>query len=75
MTAPNHKHCVFCGESSESGNAICFSPLNPLPLDTVGNKPHGFPMDYKERARLAAQRAKEAPTSEIEFFSTGDSSI
>ena len=74
MTTSNHKHCVFCGESSDSGSTICLSPLNPLPPDTVGNKYHGFPTDYKEKARIAAQKAKEG-AGEIEFFSVRDSSI
>lgn len=74
MTTVDHKHCVFCGESSDSGSTVCFSPLNPLPPDTVGNKHHGFPIDYKEKARIAAQRAKES-VEEIEFFSARDSSI
>ena len=64
----SHKHCVFCGESSDSGENICYSHLNPLPVDTVGNKPHGFPMSCKERAGIAAERARTASPNEIEFF-------
>ena len=66
-----HKHCVFCGKSSDDvSDSICSSPLNCSPTDTVGNKYHCYPVDIKERANLAAQRARRAEPSEIKFFST-----
>jgi hypothetical protein len=52
----SHKHCVFCGESSDSDSPVCLSPLNPIPADTVGNRPHGYPADYKEMAKAAVER-------------------
>jgi hypothetical protein len=44
----NHKHCVFCGTSSEAGGlvgAICVASDNPITPDTVGNRPHAFLAD------------------------------
>lgn len=69
-----HKHCVFCGEASSNNPAVstnCTSKLNPLPTDTVGNKPHGFPVSNRERAKAAAERASKC-AHEVEFFSCDD---
>jgi hypothetical protein len=70
MTTLTHKHCVFCGKSSDyTGDmGICRSPLNCTPVDTVGNKHHVYPTDIKERAKIAAERARQTDLNEIEFF-------
>jgi hypothetical protein len=68
MPEISHKHCVFCGESSDAGSTVCFSPLNCLPQDTVGNRHHAYPTDLNGRAKLAAQKAQQADPSEIKFF-------
>jgi hypothetical protein len=70
MTTLTHKHCVFCGKSSDdtSDMGICRSSLNCTPADTVGNKHHAYLMDIKERAKIAAARARQTDPSEIEFF-------
>lgn len=65
----DHKHCIFCGRSSDSKEVVCDSQLNPLQPDTVGNKPHAYPISIKERAKQAADRARNTDPSEIEFFS------
>jgi hypothetical protein len=61
MTTLTHKHCVFCGKSSDdtSDMGICNSPLNCLSTDTVGNKPHAYPIDIRERAKIVAERARQ----------------
>lgn len=44
----SHKHCVFCGVSSDAGGlvgAICMSKNNTLPPNTAGDRPHGYPVD------------------------------
>lgn len=63
MSDANHKHCVYCGESSADSlrdRTACIAPNNPLRQDTVGNKAHvylgnGWPPDrvqfYKPKPR------------------------
>lgn len=71
----NHKHCVFCGETSNNSgvSAPCLSPQNYLTADTVGNKPHAYPMTIQERAKIAAARARENfKPSDLGYISTSD---
>lgn len=42
-----HKHCVFCGVSSQAGGmvgAICPSKNNTLEPNTLGDRPHAYPI-------------------------------
>lgn len=63
----SHKHCIYCGVSSDAGGlvgAICLSKNNPLPLNTVGDRPHAYPVDgwetkADERARAEQKRSEK----------------
>lgn len=42
MNTYDHRHCIFCGQSSDVENFNCQSRNNYLKPDTVGNKPHAY---------------------------------
>lgn len=68
----NHKHCVFCGQSSDVGMLECHAQGNYLAMDTVGNKPHAYPADNRELARAAVTNNKKVGFDDITFIAGGE---
>lgn len=48
LASQHHKHCIFCGKSSDLlglEDISCRSRNNPLPEGTCGGKPHVYLTD------------------------------
>lgn len=67
----SHKHCIFCGLSDDNSDYACHGQNNPLQRDTVGNKPHAYPVSIQEKAKAAYERAKaNFRPEDVTFIST-----